>query len=435
MIVFLSLLVGCAAAGLTWFMCRARQHTLSALCMQAEKENEQLGIKLATVQTSLTEAIKANARLEAMLESKDAQLASQQAFIERAREDMEREFRLLATTALDRNARQLGEQHEGKLGEMLRPFREQIQHFQEAVGRHFTEEGKEKAALQKGIELLHSSSQALSQQANSLAEALRGNTKQQGDWGEGILEKILEHCGLCEGIHYSRQMAGKTEEGQAFRPDLVLHLAGGRNIVIDSKVSLNAYWDMCACEDAGKQRDFLPAVTAALRKHVDELHRRPYNEVAGTPGYLIMFVPVEAAYIAALQHDGRLWQHAYAKGVLIISPTNLIPFLRMVQSLWDRDEKFKNAEVIAQQAGALYDKLASFVENYQKLGNALAGVQKSYDESFAQLVGGRGNLVSKAEQMKKLHISNKKQIPSVLAERAQLADGITLPEELRMENR
>jgi DNA recombination protein RmuC len=194
-------------------------------------------------------------------------------------------------------------------------------------------------------------------------------------------------------------------------------------------VSLNAYWDMCTCEDASEKDSFLPSIAAALRRHIDELHRRPYHELKGTPGYLIMFVPVEAAYITALQHDAGLWQYGYGKGVLIISPTNLIPFLRMVESLWDRERKYENAEAIARQAGALYDKLAGFVETYQKLGSALAGAQKSYDESYAQLAGGRGNLVSKAQQMKELGISNKKQLPAAVAERAQLADGIALPEE------
>jgi DNA recombination protein RmuC len=429
MIFFIALLAACGASCFTWFICRARQQTLSALCAQAKQENEKLSESLMAAQSAATEASRANARLEASVEAKDAQLAAQQGFIEAARADMEREFRLIAASSLDRNARNLGEQHEAKLGELLRPFREQIHHFQEAVGKHFVEEGKEKTALQKEIEILHRSSQLLSQQANGLAEALRGSTKQQGDWGESILEKILEFCGFQEGIHYTRQASAKSEDGNGFRPDVVLHLAGGRNLVIDSKVSLNAYWDMCACEDASKKNGFLPSITAALRRHIDELHRRPYQEVSGTPGYLIMFVPVEAAYVTALQHDGGLWQHGYAKGVLIISPTNLIPFLRMVESLWDREKKYENAEAIAKQAGALYDKLAGFVDTYQKLGSALAGAQKSYDESYAQLAGGRGNLLSKAEQMKALHISNKKQVPAAIAERAQLADGIALPEE------
>ena len=205
-------------------------------------------------------------------------------------------------------------------------------------------------------------------------------------------------------------------------------MVGGRNLVIDSKVSLNHYWDMCAAEDGPARERHYPLICTALRKHIDELHRRPYNEVSGTPGYLIMFVPVEAAYITALQHDSSLWQYAYDKQVLLISPTNLIPFMRMVESLWDRDKKYKNAENIAKHAGLLYDKLAGFVKNYEKVGNALRSAQLSYDESFGQLATGRGNLIAKAEEMKALKISNKQNLPAALAESAALAEGIHLPQ-------
>ncbi len=424
------ILAACLSAAFTWFVCRARTQTLTALLNQSQLEKEKLIAALATAQSACNELSKENTRQEAALVLKDEQLATQKAFIETARADMEREFRLIAANTLEQNARNLGAQHESKLTDLLRPFREQIHNFQDSVGKHFSEEGKEKASLQKEILMLRQSSELLSKQANGLSEALRGSTKQQGDWGEGILEKILEHCGLQEGIQYTIQVSSRSEEGKAFRPDVVLNLPGRRNIVIDSKVSLNAYWDMCACDDETAKTSFLPLIVSALRKHVDELHNRPYHEVNGSPDFLIMFVPVEAAYIAALQHEGSLWQHAYDKGVLIISPTNLIPFLRMVESLWDREHKYEHAEAIAKQAGTLYDKLVTFVETYQKLGNALSSAQKSYNDSLGQLASGRGNLLSRAEQMKALHISNKKNLPEQLAEQAQLGDGLSLPEEM-----
>ncbi|MBS1630088.1 MAG: DNA recombination protein RmuC [Bacteroidetes bacterium] len=426
----LTILAAVLGVAFTWFFCRARMQTLAALLAQSQLENEKLNTALTAAQSACTELSKESARQEATLRVKEEQLAAQQVFIETARADMEREFRIIAANTLEQNARSLGAQQETKLTDLLRPFREQILNFQESVGKHFLEEGKEKTLLQKEISLMRGSSELLSRQANSLSEALRGSTKQQGDWGEGILEKILEHCGLQEGIHFTIQAAARSEEGIRYRPDVVLHLPGSRNLVIDAKVSLNAYWDMCACEDEAARVGFPPKIVAALRNHVDELHRRPYHEVSGTPGYLIMFVPVEAAYICALQHDGSLWKYAYDKNILIISPTNLIPFLRMVEALWDREKKYEHAEAIAKQAGALYDKLAGFVETYQKLGNALTAAQKNYDESYGQLATGRGNLLSRAEQMKAMGISNKKSLPQQMAERAQLNDGMNFTEDV-----
>jgi DNA recombination protein RmuC len=385
------------------------------------------GKELAAARERVQKAEILNSQLQAAVDSKEAQLAEQKAFITEIKAQMEREFRLIAANTVDQSAKTLGQQQESKLTDLLKPFREQIAGFQDAVGKHFAEEGKEKTALQKEIELLAKSSQLLSKQATDLSEALRGSTKQQGDWGEGILERILEHCGLKEGIDYTVQAAGKATDGSAYRPDVVLHMVGGRNMVIDSKVSLAHYWDMCAAEGAAKE-DYPPHICSALKKHIDELHRRPYNEVSGTPGYLIMFVPVEAAYITALQHDSGLWQYAYDRQVLLISPTNLIPFMRMVESLWDRDKKYKNAESIARNAGLLYDKLVGFVKNYEKVGNALRSAQSSYDDSYSQLATGRGNLIAKAEEMKALKISNKHQLPAAMAESAALAEGIHLPE-------
>jgi DNA recombination protein RmuC len=429
-------LIALVAAGLagsiSWVVCKghfaAKLAVAEAQQQSARDTNDKLSAQLAGSQQALSQAQQQVTRLQAVAASKEEQLAEQKAFVEKVKAEMEREFRLIAANTVDQSAKSLGEQQAGKLTDLLKPFREQIHTFQEAVGKHFSEAGKEKSALQKEIELLTKSSQLLSKQATDLTEALRGSTKQQGDWGEGILERILEHCGLKEGIDYSVQSGERSHDGKAYRPDVVLHMVGGRNLVIDSKVSLNAYWDMCACEDTAERERFLPSICTALRKHIEELHRRPYSEVSGTPGYLIMFVPVEAAYITALQHDGSIWQYAYDKGVLLISPTNLIPFMRMVESLWDREKKYRNAETVAKQAGLLYDKLVGFAKNYEKVGAALKTAQISYDDSYGQLASGRGNLIAKAEEMKALKISSKQQLPASMVEQAMLADAVLLPE-------
>ncbi len=420
---YLLIAVGAAALSsvITWLVAQSRRRGLEALHETLGRERDALKTELEKAQESAVEAARELARLEATLAGKDERLQAQQQFIENTRADLEREFRLIASTILDNNSRQLGLQHEDKLKEMLGPFREQIKHFQEEVGKHFSDEGKEKASLQKEIEMLHRSSQTLSQQAEGLTAALRGNTQQQGQWGEDILERILEFCGFQEGIHYRRQVSSQSQDGKAYRPDFILNLTGGRNLVLDSKVSLNAYWDMSNAPDAEAKAAFLPAIVTALKRHVDDLHKRPYDQVSGTPDYVLMFVPVEGAYISALQHDPGLWQYGYDRRVLIISATNLLPFLKMVASLWEREKRYDHADEIARQAGALYDKLAGFVENLIKVGNALTTAQKAYEQSFGQLKTGQGNLIMRAEQLRALHISNKKTLPADLVERAHFS--------------
>lgn len=340
-------------------------------------------------------------------------------------EAIKAQFSVLAGQVLDTKTQTFNQQQETKLNDLLNPFKQQIESFRQQVTEKFTDEGKDKAALKREIELLNQTNTLLGKQATSLTEALRGSTKKQGDWGEGILESILEYCGLTKGIHYVTQATSRTEEGITIRPDVLVHLPGKRSLVIDSKVSLVHYWDLCAAANADVQAACLPLINRSLRQHIDCLYKKPYNEVAGTPDYLIMFVPVEAAYIMALQHDATIWQYAYSRNVVLISPTNLIPFMRVVQHLWDTDDKHNNAKEIADRAGKLYDKLAGFVSNYLKIGTELETAQKAYQEGLGQLSSGKDNLIRQAEKMKALNISNKKELPASLVESALL--GADLP--------
>jgi DNA recombination protein RmuC len=403
----LVLLSAALAAGIAWMLCKAR---LSADYMQQHSES------LTTIAT-LKAQLQTSKDREQTLLSDRAELG----------ETLKKEFSLMAGQLLDAKAQQFNQQQETKLTDLLTPFRRQIEDFGKQVGEKFINEGKEKSALQREIELLAKASGLLSKQATDLTAALRGSTKTQGDWGEGILEQILEFCGLKEGVHYTTQSFTRTDEGTGIKPDVIVHLPGGRKLVIDSKVSLIHYWDLCAEEAPEARAEHLPRITGSLKQHIDGLHRKPYNEVSGTPDYLVMFVPVEAAYITALQYDHTLWQYAYSRGVVLISPTNLIPFIRVVQNLWDRDDKYRNAEAIAEKAGKLYDKLVTFVTSYQKVGSELEAAQKAYNEGMGQLASGRDNLISQAEKMKALNISNKKSLPLSMSESAMLNDGIQLP--------
>ena len=382
-----------------------------AMALHCQAEATEAAVKAGTAVTELANLRTAHTRL-------------QQERTEWA-EQLKAQFTLLAGQVLDSKTQTFNQQQETKLTDLLNPFKKQIEDFQKQVDEKFIAEGKEKSALQREIELLHKASTTLGKQATDLTEALRGSTKQQGDWGEGILEGILEHCGLTSGIHYTTQAASRTEDGTSIRPDVLVHLPGNRNLVIDSKVSLVHYWDYCAA-DADAKTACLPLMAHSLRQHIDGLYKKPYHEVAGTPDYIIMFVPVEAAYITVLQHDATLWQYAYGKGIVLISPTNLIPFLRIVQTLWDRDDKYRNSQAIAEKAGRLYDKLATFVNSYAKVGAALEGAQKSFAEGMGQLTTGRDNLIIQAEKMKALNITNKKDLPLALTETALLQETVAV---------
>ncbi len=366
------------------------------------------------------------AQLQGRLEAADERIAHILRDREELGEALKTQFSVLAGQVLDTKTQTFNLQQETKLNDLLSPFKQQIESFRQQVTEKFTAEGRERAGLQREIELLGKASGLLSKQATDLTEALRGSTKKQGDWGEGILEGILEYCGLTEGIHYTTQASSRTEDGITIRPDVLVNLPGNRRLVIDSKVSLTHYWDLCAASDADIQAACLPLINNSLRQHIDSLYKKPYNEVAGTPDYLIMFVPVEAAYITALQHDPSLWQFAYSRGIVLISPTNLIPFMRVVQNLWDRDDKYKNAEAIAERAGKLYDKLAGFVGNYLKIGAELETAQKAYQDGLGQLSNGKDNLIRQAEKMRALNISNKKELPASLVEQAMIAADLPL---------
>ncbi|MBA3828177.1 MAG: DNA recombination protein RmuC [Taibaiella sp.] len=344
-------------------------------------------------------------------------------------EVLKSQFRLLAADILETKAKTFNDQQEGKLNDLLKPFREQISDFKKGFEDKYLNEAKEKSTLKAEIAQLLQMNLTISRQATDLTEALRGSNKQQGDWGEGILERILEYAGLQEGIHYTTQSSSKNDDGQTIRPDVIVHLPQGRKLVIDSKVSLNNYWDYCAAADLDARSIHLPLIIRSVKAHIDGLYSKMYIDISGTPDFIIMFMPVEAAYITALQHDHALWQYAYNKKILLISPTNLIPAMKMVTDLWQRDAINQNAQAISDKAGALYDKLAGFVENFEKMGSQISTLQRAYDAGMGQLSQGKGNLISQVEQIKKLNVKTKKQLPTKLVETALLEDGTDPDEE------
>lgn len=346
-------------------------------------------------------------------------LANQQQTLEQIGKKFEAEFRVLAQDILDEKTKVFHQAQENQLGQLLNPLRDNIRSFKEEFEKRYKHESDERVSLREQIRHMLDLNQTLSAQAENLTKALTNNVKSQGDWGEGILESILQYAGLQKDLQYFVQQTSQNEAGEIIRPDIIIKYPDGRALVVDSKVSLLHYTRIVASdnkEERVMQRNLL---LQSFRQHVDTLSRKDYQSVADALDFIIMFIPIEAAYIEAMQADVTLWQFAYQRRVLLISPTNLVPAMKLVSDMWQRDSINRNAIAIAERAGKLYDKLVGFVENFEKAGLQLDKAGEAWREAQKQLTSGRGNLISQAEKMRELHIKATKKLPGELLDQAE----------------
>lgn len=339
---------------------------------------------------------------------------------QRLAQESELRFKNLANEILAANSRTFKEQNETRLAEILTPLRENIEQFRKAVTDTYSEEARQRFSLEERIKELITLNQSIGKEAKDLTSALKGNSKVQGDWGEMILEGILEKSGLQEGREYTVQQTkdetGRTlqdESGKKLRPDIVVNYPNGRHIVIDSKVSLSAYVNYINSEDPDEQNRFAQQHLASVKKHIAELKTKKYQDYVanGKTDFVMMFIPNEAAYITAMQLDRNLWQAAYDQRVLIVSPTQLISALRLVAQLWSHDRQSQNALEIAKAGGRMYDKLVGFVDDMQKIKKSLDQSRDLYNSAMNKLSDGRGSLISQAEKMRDLGAKATKQLP------------------------
>ena len=339
---------------------------------------------------------------------------------QRLAQESELRFKNLANEILTANSRTFKEQNETRLTEILTPLRENIEQFRKAVTDTYSEEARQRFSLEERIKELITLNQSIGKEAKDLTSALKGNSKVQGDWGEMILEGILEKSGLQEGREYTVQQTkdetGRTlqdESGKKLRPDIVVNYPNGRHIVIDSKVSLSAYVNYINSEDRDEQNRFAQQHLASVKKHIAELKTKKYQDYVanGKTDFVMMFIPNEAAYITAMQLDRNLWQAAYDQRVLIVSPTQLISALRLVAQLWSHDRQSQNALEIAKAGGRMYDKLVGFVDDMQKIKKSLDQSRDLYNSAMNKLSDGRGSLISQAEKMRDLGAKATKQLP------------------------
>lgn len=358
--------------------------------------------------------------LQTQLQMERQQSAEKLALLSEAREALGNQFKALASDILEEKSKRFTEQNQQNIGAMLGPLHERIQGFGKLVQDTYDKDSKERLTLEQELRRLQEMNTRLNQDAIALTQALTGaSSKTQGGWGEMVLEKVLETSGLTRDREYRVQVSDvlETEDGfKRYQPDVVIDLPEGKQLVVDSKVSLNAYVRHVGATDETAREQALKAHVAAIRQHIRTLSEKRYQDLyrLNTVDFVFMFIPVEPAYLLAVQHDMSLFNEAFERRIMIVGPSTLLATLRTVASIWRYEYQNQNAQEIARQSGAMYDKLAGFVGNMEKLGKQLDSTRDVFGDAMRQLSSGRGNLLSSAERLRKMGIKHGKQLPAHL---------------------
>ncbi len=335
---------------------------------------------------------------------------------------LKQEFENLSNKIFEDKHQQFKQTSQEGLSSLLNPFKDQLEGLRKKVDDVYVSESKDRAALRVQIGDLHNLNKQITEEAASLARALRGEKKTQGNWGELVLETVLEKSGLREGEEFVREKSITNEDGERLRPDVIINLPENKHIVVDAKVSLNAYTDYINAESDSDRIRFLKSHIDAVRLHIKSLADKSYSKLPGinSPDFVFMFMPIEPAFMVAFEHDDKLFNDAFEQRIVVVTPTTLLASLRTVSSLWSIERQNKNAKQLAEQAAKVHDKLVGFVESMEKVGLQLNTVQGTYDKAWSQLKEGRGNLISQAHKFKDLGVRMKKDMPKQVLETAEL---------------
>jgi DNA recombination protein RmuC len=369
----------------------------------------------------LTEKLNAKDHTILELTSQNSKLSANNSFLSEKLENQKTEFEELQKTAhlqFEKIANKLFEEKSSKFTEtnkasietLLNPLKEDINKFKTKVEETYDKESKERFSLEKVVKELQEQTNKISAEANNLATALKGKPQKRGNWGEMILERILESSGLTKDREYFIQQSMKDEDGNTLRPDVKIMLPDERVIIIDSKVSLVAYDKLAATENPDEQKIFLEEHLQSIYIHIEQLSNKRYDDFETSLDFTMMFIPIEPAYFAALQGNPNLWSYAYDKRILLISPTNLIACLKLISDLWRREWQNKNAMEIVKKGEALYEKFVGFTKTFEEIGNSIKSSQEKYDKALGQLKDGKGNLVNQAIQLKNLGLKSDKKV-------------------------
>jgi DNA recombination protein RmuC len=382
---------------------------------QKEALIEQLHHQISDLKTQLNQ--------EQVERQKDQQnLEEKLELLQTNKAQLSQEFENLSNKIFEEKNKQFKQTSQEGLSSLLSPFKDQLEGLRKKVDDVYVEESKDRAALKAQIGELHNLNKQITEEAASLARALRGEKKTQGNWGELVLETVLEKSGLRQGEEFTREKSINNDEGTRYRPDVIINLPENKHIVVDAKVSLNAYTDYINAENDADRIRVLKQHVDAVRIHIKTLADKSYAKLPGinSPDFVFMFMPIEPAFMVAFEHDDKLFNDAFEQRIVVVTPTTLLASLRTVSSLWSIERQNKSAKDLADVASKVHDKLVVFVESMEKVGAQLHTVQGTYDKAWGQLKEGRGNLILQAQKFKDLGVRTKKELPKSIVDTAEL---------------
>lgn len=402
------------------------------------QEQKQINSKQTTqIETLLAEKqniFARNSELSAINESLQKSLETQKVEITKIQEEAKLQFENLANKILEEKTEKFTTLNQNNLKTILEPFQEKIADLKNRVNEAYEKENKERFSLAEKVRELAELNQQISEDAKKLTRALKGESKTQGNWGEMILESILEKSGLVKGREYFLEHELRDEDnkalfsefsGKKMRPDAVVKYPDERNVIIDSKVSLTAFTEMVDETDQDIYTMKLNQHLSSIKNHIQQLSQKAYDDYGKSLDFVMMFIPSEPAYIAAMQADQNLWNYAYERRILLLNPSNLITSLKLIADLWKREYQNRNSMEIAERGAKLYDKFVGFVENLEKVGKNLDQARNVYNDAYKQLSTGNDNLVIQTQKLKSLGIKNKKELPQSLIDNSQISINIS----------
>jgi DNA recombination protein RmuC len=384
-----------------------REARLASRCRELEAE-------VVTERSKADESTIKLATQEADFRNLNEKLLTQKIEIAEMQQKLTSEFKVLANEILKQHATEFTQSNQKNIGEILNPLKEKIKDFEEKVQKAYEQEGRDKTSLKTEILHLLELNKRLSEDAENLTKALKGDVKKQGNWGEMVLERVLERSGLVKGENYLREYTAINRHGEAIRPDVVIKLPDNKHIIVDAKVSLVAYEAYVSADEQGAKDKFLRQHIDALRSQIKILSEKDYqgSEMFDTPDFVLLFMPMESAFSLALQNDPELFGFAWDRKIVIVSPTTLLATLMTISAIWKQEKQTLNAMEIARQGGALYDKFVAFISDLEKMGTQMKQLESTYSEARNKLTDGRGNLVVRAESLRKLGAKVSKVIPA-----------------------
>ena len=387
--------------------------------VNSKNDNMALKQELLKLQNEQKEYIRLNSELKVKLQEQRLSLNQQIKLLEQSEKRLKVEFENLANKIFETNSKNLKTQNIESMSHILSPIKEQMNSFRKKIEDVYDKESKDRSALANELKNLKELNIKISTDANNLTNALKGDNKTQGNWGEMVLDRVLESSGLKKDREYKKQVSLKDAKGKTYMPDVVVYLPDNRQIIVDAKTSLNAYNEYMSCSDNDVKQELLKKHIKSIKNHIDELSCKEYNALEGINSldFVFMFVSIEGALLLALDNDNSLYDEAFKKKIILVSPTTLLVSLRAVENTWRYENQAQNIKKVYKRADELYKKFVGFVDDLSKVGVGLDNAQKTYDMAFKKLKSGNGNLVWQSEQLKKdSHIKPKKDLPSNLIE-------------------